>query len=443
MPLFRSARAAVQETRQNIESPNYPLTSSVLLELFGGPRTDSGVFISEENAQRVVAVYRAHALLGGTIGSLPLRTFTGESPGGTRWSGRESRLLINPGGIDDRGNALMGTPTAIIFYETMLVHLLSWGNAYIVKIKDAAGRVAALDLLRPCDVMPRWTGRTAKNPAGKEFWVIDGGIVRTATPSDVIHIRALGQSLLQGISPIGAARQALGLSVAAEEYGARLFGSGNLMTGIITTDARLRQGDAEKLRERWRQKMAGLSNAYDVAVMDAGAKYQPIGIPPQDSQFIQTREFAVNEIARLYGIPPHMLGQVTTSTSWGAGIEQQSLGFNIYTLRPWVTRVEQSLSNELLPVGVNCRFNMEELLRGTAQEEIAAHQAAVFSGQETVNEARAARGRPPLAGGDEIMFPINYGKIENVINPPTPPTTSLPAAKPVNKPDNTGGSKNG
>jgi HK97 family phage portal protein len=444
VPLFRSARAAARETRSNIENPNYPLTSSVLLEMFGGQRTDSGVFINEDNAQRIVAVYRSHALLGGTIGSLPLRTFTGEAPGGTRWTGRESRLLASPGGIDDRGNPILGSPTAIILYETMIVHLLSWGNAYLVKVRDGAGRIAALDLLRPCDVSPRWTNRTAANPAGKEFWVLDGGVTHIATPRDVIHIRAMGSSLVQGISPIGAARQALGLSVAAEEYGARLFGSGNLMTGIITTDSRLRQGDAEKLRERWRQKMAGLSNAYDVAVMDAGAKYQPIGIPPEDSQFIQTREFAVNEVARLYGIPPHMLGQVTSSTSWGAGIEQQSLGFNIYTLRPWVTRIEQSLSNELLPMGVNCRFNVDELLRGAAQEEISAHEAAIFSGQETVNEARAARGKPPLSGGDEIMFPINYGKIENVINPPTPPTASLPAVKPpVTKPANSGGSQNG
>jgi HK97 family phage portal protein len=447
VPLFRRAREAlaeVQETRSSAENPSYPLTSSVLLELFSGARTDSGVVINERNAPRVIAVYRAHALLGGTVGSLPLRAFTGEAPGGARWNGREAQLLANPGGIDDRGNPLPGVSTAIVFYETLVIHLLSWGNAYIVKIRDALGRVSALDLLMPCDVMPRWTDRTPENPSGKEFWVIQNGIIHIATPKDVIHVRAMGQSLLQGISPIGAARQALGLSVAAEEYGARLFGSGNLMSGIVTTDQRLRQGDAEKLRDRWREKMSGLSNAYDVTVMDAGARFQPISIPPEDSQFIQTREFAVTEIARLYGIPPHMLGQVTTSTSWGTGIEQQSIGFNVYTLRPWVTRIEQSLSNELLPARVNCRFNVNELLRGDSQAEITAHQAAILSGQEKVNEARAARGLPPVPGGDEIMFPINYTTLGNIINPPAPPASSLPApTQGSNPPDNAGGTQNG
>jgi HK97 family phage portal protein len=434
VPLIRRARETIAEVR-SIENPQYPLTSSALVELFTGRRTDSGVYINELNAQRIVAVYRAHALLGGTIGSLPLRSFTGEAPGGSRWAGRESKLLLHPGGIDDRGNPLEGTPTAVVFYETMIVHLLSWGNAYIVKHRDNAGRVSMLDLLLPNMVSPRWVKRTAANPAGKEFWVIGSdGFVSIATPKDVIHIPAMGQSLLQGISPIGAARQALGLAVAAEEYGARLFGSGNLMSGILTTDARLRQGDAEKLRDRWREKMNGLSNAYDVAVMDAGAKWQSIGIPPEDSQFIQTREFAVTEIARLYGIPPHMLGQINTSTSWGTGIEQQSIGFNTYTLRPWLTRTEQGLSNALLPFSVNARFNVAELLRGDMKNEVDAHQVAIMSGQETLNEARRARGLPDMPDADELLFPINYTTVGNLTKPPPAP---LPAPTP---PNGTGGS---
>lgn len=439
MPLIRRTRAAVQEARASVENPAYPLTSSALIELFGGSRTDAGVIINENNAQRIIAVYRAHALLGGTIGSLPLRAFTGEAPGGKRWTGREAKLLSYPGGIDDRGNPIQGTPSAVVFYETMFVHLLSWGNAYVVKVRDAMGRVSMLDLLMPNRVMPRWTARTAANPAGKEFWILGAdGVISIATPKDVIHLRAMGSSLLQGISPIGAARQALGLAVAAEEYGARLFGSGNLMSGILTTDARLRQGDAEKLRDRWREKMNGLSNAYDVAVMDAGAKWQSIGIPPEDSQFIQTREFAVTEVARLYGIPPHMLGQINTSTSWGTGIEQQSIGFNVYTLRTWTTRGEQAFSNELLPAGVNARFNVSELLRGDMKAEVDAHQVAILSGQETLNEARAARGLEPMTDGNNLMFPINYGPLTAVVHPPAP-TAPATAPKPSNPPNGAGG----
>jgi HK97 family phage portal protein len=408
-----------------LANPSYPLTSSALIDLFASPNTASGVSVRPDNAEQVIAVYRAWSLLAGTIGSLPLQTFTGEPPGGQRWDGDQAALLRNPGGRDPvTGIPLPGTPSAMAFYETLVVHLLSWGNAYVVKIPAEVGgtRVVALDLLAPDHVEPRWVRRSLNNPSGKVFFIVDPatGKEMVATPRDVIHIRAMGTDLLVGISPIGAARQALGVAVAAEEYGARLFGSGNLMAGILQTDQKLSQEQANTLKERWKAKLQGLATAHDVAVLDLGARWQPIGIPPEDSQFIQTREFAVTEVARLYGIPPHMLGQVTTSTSWGSGIAEQSIGFNIYTLRPWLSRIEQALSNELLPRGVNCRFNVAELLRGNMQEEINAHQAAILSGQETPNEARAARGLPPVDGGNVLYFPTNYASIDKIANAPAP-----------------------
>jgi HK97 family phage portal protein len=416
------------ETRTSPEDPSVPLTSSTLIDWMSGPRTHSGVSVNEGNAAQIVAVYAAWRLLAGTIGSLPVRSFVGEAPGGERWSGDAAGLLAYPGGRDPvTGIPIPGSPSAMLFWETLVVHLLSWGNAYLVKIPNRMrSRVIALDLLAPGRVQPRWTRKTASNPAGKEFVVLSSDGVSIATPEDVIHIRAMGQDLLQGMSPIGAARQALGLAVAAEEYGARLFGSGNLMAGILQTEQRLTEPDAVRLRERWKAKLQGLSSAYDVAVLDSGAKWQPVGIPPQDSQFIQSREFAVTEVARLYGIPPHMLAQVEKSTSWGTGIEQQSLGFNIYTLRPWLTRIEQSLSNELMPRGVNCRFDVSELLRGDMQAEISAHQTAVLSGQETPNEARAARGLPPVPGGDALFFPTNYSTMKAIATAPAPPPPALP-----------------
>lgn len=436
MTLFSRARSALWggEARDGaLANPSYPLTSSALIDLFAAPNTHSGVVVNENSAQRVVAVYAAWSLLAGTIGSLPLQTFTGEPPGGARWEGDQAALLRFPGGRDPvTGIALPGTPSAMLFYETLVVHLLSWGNAYIVRLPAEVGgtRVVALDLLAPDHVEPRWVRRTRSNPSGKLFLVTDPvtGEVTAATPTDVIHIRAMGHDLLQGISPIGAARQALGLAVAAEEYGARLFGSGNLMAGILQTDQPLDEVQAKRLRERWKAKLQGLATAHDVAVLDLGAKWQPIGIPPQDSQFIQSREFGVTEVARLYRIPPHMLGQVTTSTSWGTGIQQQSIGFNIYTLRPWLARIESALANELLPRGVNCRFNVSELLRGDMKAEIDAHQAAILSGQETPNEARAARGLPPVDGGDVLFFPVNYAAMKNVASPPALP--EAPATPP-------------
>jgi HK97 family phage portal protein len=426
------------ETRDGVlANPAYPLTSSALIDMFSAPNTASGIRVGERGAERVTAIYRAWSLIAGTIGSLPLQCFRGEPPGGDRWTGDAASLLAFPGGRDPvTGIALPGTPTAIVFYETLVVHLLSWGNAYVVKIPAEVGgdRVVALDLLAPDQVEPRWVGRTVNNPSGKAFFITDPdtGEVMVATPRDVIHIRALGHDLLQGISPIGAARQALGLAVAAEEYGARLFGSGNLMAGILQTDARLTQDQANTLRERWKAKLQGLSTAYDVAVLDMGAKWQPIGIPPQDSQFIQSREFAITEIARLYGIPPHLLAQVDRTTSWGSGIQEQGISFNIYTLRVWAARIEQTLSNELLPRGVNARFNVAELLRGDMKQEIDAHQVAILSGQETPNEARAGRGLPPVPGGDVLYFPTNYASMDKIAQAPAP--AQIAAAAAANKP---------
>lgn len=422
MTLFRSARAAVQELRTSPENPTYPLTSATLVNLFGAGGTNAGVYVSEASAHRVIAVYRAWSLLGGTIGSLPLQTFRGEAPGGDRWGGDEAGLLTYPGGRDaTTGIAVPGTPPAMLFYETAMVHLLSWGNCYLVRVPNAARtRVVALDLLMPSHVQPRWCKKTDVNPAGKEFVVMDGEGVSIATPRDVIHIRAMGPSLLQGISPIGAARQALGLAVAAEEYGARLFGSGNLMTGILQTEQKLDPGSAQVLKERWAAKMAGLAHAHDVAVLDSGLKWQPVGIPPEDSQFIESRRFQVTEVARLYGIPPHMLGDVTVSTSWGSGIAEQGLGFVSYTLRPWLSRIEQALSNELLPRGVNCRFDVSELLRGDKKARYEAYQVGILAGFLQPADARAAEGLPFVPGSDELMFPLNYGSLANVVDPPEP-----------------------
>lgn len=408
------------------ENPSYPLSSPTLVSLYAGGPTASGTYVSEQSAHKVIAVYRAWALIGGTTGSLPLKCFAGSPPGGVEWNGDQASLLQYPGGRDEvTGIAFPGGITAMVFYETLMVHLLSWGNAYVVKVPNAARtRTVALDLLHPSLVTPKWGPRTPDNPTGKYFIVVSDDGVRTETPADVIHVRAMGTDLLQGISPVGAARQSLGIAVAAEEYGARLFGSGSLMGGVLQTDQSLDQASADALKARWNAKMQGLARAHEIAILDNGAKFQPISIPPNDAQFIESRKFQVIEIARLYGIPPHMLMDVERSTSWGTGIEEQGLGFNIYTLRPWLTRVEQTLSNELLPRGVNCRFDVAELLRGDIKGRLEAYQIGVQNGIFTNNEARAFEGLAPLPGGDQLMFPINYGSLDHVVNPPEPPQQS-------------------
>ena len=174
MPLFRS-----REARASIESPNLPLTSTTLADLFTGPKSSAGVHVTEVSASRVTSVYRAWSLIAGSIGSLPIQTYTGEIIP-ERWRGDGSKLLAYPGGRDEMtGLPYMGSVSASVFWETVLVHELSWGNSYIVKIPNVARtRTVALDLLIPSMVYPRWGRKTADNPTGKEYIVYNGGGTR-------------------------------------------------------------------------------------------------------------------------------------------------------------------------------------------------------------------------------------------------------------------------
>lgn len=421
--LARTERATrVAEARQ-LENPGVPLTSAALVDAFAGPRTHSGVYVSEASAHRVVAVYRAWSLLAGTMGSLPLETLQGPEGEQKPWLGPAAMLLAYPGGRDAvSGIPDPGAPPGMSVWETAFTHQLGWGNAYLLKVANVARTgIVRLDPLRPDRVRVKAVRRTSANPAGKQFDVLDdSGRVEELTPRDVLHIPALATDGLCGISPIGAARQALGLAVAAEEYGARFFGSGSMVGGILTNPNKLTQESAAALKARWNAKVQGLGHAHEIAVLDADTKWQQVGIPPGDAQFIESRKFQVTEIARLYGIPPHLLGDVEKTTSWGTGIEQQGLHFLQFTLRPWLTRMEQALSNELLPRGVNARFRVEELLRGDVQARFNAYQTGIQTGVLTPNEARKREGLPPQPGGDQLLFPANFAALQTVVNPPEP-----------------------
>jgi HK97 family phage portal protein len=433
MPVLRRLAA---ELRASLESPTRPLTDTALLEVLGpGARTDAGPYVSEKTALRVIAVYRAVSLLAGTMAALPLKAYRGQQADAV-----DQPLLDYPGGRDPvTGIPFPGSPSAMVFWETTYAHLLLWGNAYLVKVRTTldptGGPVVRLEHLRPDRVAPKLIKPTAANPAGKVFAVVDEDSanpaderVMIATPRDVLHIPAVGFDGCMGVSPIGVARQGLGMALAAEEYGARLFGSGSLMSGILQTDAELTQPQAEALKERWTAKITGLAKAHEVAVLDSGAKWQPVAIPPQDSQFIESRKFQVVEIARLYGIPPHMLGDVERSTSWGAGIEQQGLAFIAYTLRPWLARVEQAVSNELLPRGTQARFVLEDLLRGDITARYAAYATGITNSVITVNEARAAEGLQPVPGGGRLLMQANLVPFSTAQPkpPPAPATTPPP-----------------
>ena len=404
------------------ESPTVPLTSETLIPLLGGQVTASGASVSPKSSLGIPAVWRAVNLIAGTIASLPLHAYRPNDAGGREkvTTGRAAEMLNDP----HRGM------TPMEFWEAVVGLLLLWGNAYCrYEFTAPGGPVARFQLLNPAIVKP---GRTSD---GEKVYEIVGSD-RAWTDSHIFHIPGLGFDGVAGFSPITLLRQGLGLAMSAEEYAAKLFGSGSLATGILQAEGRLTQEQADALQARWKAKRAGLGSAHDTIVLDSGAKFHQLTIPPADAQFLESRSFQVAEIARIFGVPPHMLGDVSKSTSWGTGIEQQSSGFVVYTLRPWLTRIEQRITRVINPQKVYARFSVEGLLRGDSAQRAAFYTSMWNLGALSTNDIRALEEMPPVEGGDVRYRPLNMGELGSTDSAPTPSPTAprSPRTAPTRRP---------
>lgn len=402
---------ALRGARNSIEDPRVPITAGTLIDFMSGPQTNAGVTVSEKNALTMPAVWRAVNLIGGTCASLPLKAYKLNGTGRTPMPSGQAVDLLNRPHPD---------LTSFEMWEQVFSHLLLWGNAYLLVLRNQMGAVAELWPLHPSRVV---AGRATD---GTKVYVVDQNQQSPKTDREILHIPGFGYDGVTGISPIRLARQGIGVALAAEEYGARLFGSGSLASGILQTEQRLTQEQADALKARWKDKNSGLKSSHDTVVLDNGAKFQQLTIPPQDAQFLESRRFQVIEIARIYGIPPHMLMDVEKSTSWGTGIEQQGIGFVVYTLRPWLTRVEQRVSRLLQPGNVYARYSVEGLLRGDVQTRYGSYATARQWGWLSVNEIRALEEMDPVEGGDELLQPLNMAPLGTETPTPTPTPAAAP-----------------
>ena len=242
------------------------------------------------------------------------------------------------------------------------------------------------------------------------MYAIDGGKI-VATDADLMHIPGFSIDGIVGLSPIAMARQGIGLAMAAEGFGGRLFSSGSLASGVLETDSSLKPEQADAILARWKQKRAGLQHAHDPIILDNGAKFHQLTINPSDAQFLESRRFQISEIARMFGIPPHLLMDTEKSTSWGTGIEQQSISFVVYTLRPWLTRIEQRVTKVLQPNPIYARFTVEGLLRGDSKQRAEFYQTMWGLGSLSTNDIRALEELGPVDGGDVRYRPLNYGQL--------------------------------
>ena len=369
------------------EKPENSLSSRFSF-FFGG--TTSGKTVTERTAMQTSAVYSCVRILSETIASLPLHVYE-VTKGGSEKSDKHSLYTL----LHNEPNPEM---TSFVFRETLMSHLLLWGNAYAQIIRDGRGNIHSIYPLMP----DRMT--VERNDAGELYYTYqaDKGSVLLKR-SDVLHIPGLGFDGLIGYSPIAMAKNAIGMAIATEEYGARFFANGASPGGVLEHPGIVK--DPGKIRESWNAVYQGSGNAHRIAVLEEGMKFQSIGIPPEQAQFLQTRKFQINEIARIFRIPPHMIGDLEKSSF--SNIEQQSLEFVKYTLDPWVVRWEMSMQMALLSQAEKSqyfiKFNVDGLLRGDYASRMQGYATGRLNGWLSANDIRELENMnriPKEQGGD-------------------------------------------
>lgn len=389
-------------------------TSADLFSLMlNGSPTYAGPSVNEDNAMRSSAVYACIRIISESIASLPLVLYKQQGRNKKRATTHPLYPILH-----DLANPEM---TAFEWRELMMAHTLLRGNGYSEKDFDNFGVVRALWPLRP----DKMEGVRRGNAGLEYLYRLPDNTLRVIPAYRIHHIKGLGDGIV-GYSPImQAAKQAIGLSLAAEEYGARFYGNGARPGLIVRHPAKLSEGAAKRLKESFAADHQGLSNAHRTKILEEGMDVTTIGIPNNEAQFLETRKFQVTEIARIYRVPPHMLADLDRATF--SNIEQQSLSFVTQTLMPWFVRHEQAIYRDLLSEterkSLFAKYVVAGMLRGDTATRYQAYTTAINTGFMTRNEARELEDLNPLEGLDEPLLPLNM--MEANAEPPQP--TPAPA----------------
>ena len=363
----------------------------------------AGKPVNERSAMQMTAVYSCVRILAEAVAGLPLHLYKYTETGGTERAVDHPLYQL----LHDEPNPEM---SSFVFRETLMTHLLLWGNAYAQIIRNGKGEVLALYPLMPNKMS------VDRDEKGQLYYTYQRSNDEAPTmkgssvilkPEDVLHIPGLGFDGLVGYSPIAMAKNAIGMAIACEEFGAKFFANGAAPSGVLEHPGTLK--DPSKVRDAWQSQFGGSSNSGKVAVLEEGMKYTPISISPEQAQFLETRKFQINEIARIFRVPPHMVGDLEKSSF--SNIEQQSLEFVKYTLDPWIIRWEQSMARVLLTIDEKreffIKFNLEGLLRGDYQSRMNGYAIARQNGWMSANDIRELESLdriPTEQGGDLYLI---------------------------------------
>ena len=356
-------------------------------------KSAAGIMINDNSAMSVVAFYACVQLITDSIAGLPRGVYRRPSDGSVR-------VKIEP------TPKIAGSPFVGLTWREgiaqILVSLLTRGNSYIQIVQRDP------DLLWPQKLY-------VHNPKDIRISVEKGEVVYKSAingiaidSDDIVHIRGMMlPGSVVGLAPVELAARSLGIGIAAEEYGARFFSQGSTVAGIIKGEDPLSEEEARALKQDFMSWHSGLGNAHLPLVLSGGMDYTELTLPPDQAQFLQTRSMATSDVARMFGVPPHMIGDTQKTTSWGKGIEDQEISFVTHTLMRWISRIEDAWQQKLLPRGNYLRFNLEGLLRTDTMTRYQSYTLARTGGWMNNNEIRAREDQPPIPGGDDYNAPMN------------------------------------
>jgi len=380
---------------------------SWLVDALGGRPVASGIKVTEETALRSTAVYGSVRIISETIASLPLLVYERLEKGKQTAVNHPLYTVLH-----DQANSEM---TSFTFREVLQGHLLLWGNAYAEIEKNNAGQIIGLWPLRPDRT---WPERDSKTGEIVYKTILSDGTGVILPKDRVLHIPGFGFDGLIGYSPIHIAREAVGLALATEEFGAKFFGQGTRLSGVLEHPGKLTKEALERLKESWVQAYSGLSNSHRIAILEEGMKWQQIGVPPEDAQFLETRKFQVTEIARIFRVPPHMLADLDRATF--SNIEHQSIEFVVHTIRPWLVRWEQAILWKLFTPAERKRyfaeFKVDGLLRGDIKSRYEAYAIGRQNGWLSANDIRELENMNPIPDGDIYLVNGNMIPVTTATN---------------------------
>lgn len=394
MKIFQRNRDGPKEKRSQPSNNMKDFIRGIDIDYNGG--SNSGVMVDELRAMQTSAVYACVKILAETVASLPLHLYKKGKDGKNELAEQHPLFCC----LYECPNEEM---TSFEFRETMMTSVLLWGNAY-ARIIRKKGHVSELWYLKPQNMTVERDSVTHRIKYTYTDDITNQIIIYR--PDQVFHLKGLSLDGVKGISPIAQAREAVGLALATEEYGAKFFGNGARPGGVLEHPGILK--DPEKLRESWNRVYQGARNSHKVAVLEEGMKYHTIGIAPEDAQFLETRKYQVNEICRIFRVPPHLVGDLDRATF--SNIEHQSIEFVQHTIRPWIVRWEQEISRSLLDESERllyfAKFNVDGLMRGDYKSRMAGYAIGRQNGWLSINDIRRLEDMslvPADKGGDEYL----------------------------------------